>query len=811
MENIIENVLQENSYYTKAFIDDCIKLIKSLTILSHIEANFYNEYIQMNYPDYIIDLYDKTKWRYYKHIVGEYHELDKPIVIKSIDNGQDIILNKTNMTLHKKTRLELLKFEKFYDEIVSIYPEQELLIKAIITDSIYTDIKEIIDLPNYTIIGYNSFLVENRENDIIYKLQIRLDNYKDLWLIPYYSNIDTLFIASQYTVLSHFLLKSLIAIRLENAKTVRAHSYHIKSYLSSHHRLDVYYDYLSEKQKLWLYRNLLYLDNHSGFEYIFHDLIENLLTERNISLVNYRIRQQIAFRKDDYSEYNFYQKLLNSIPLIYEKHGFTLDDIEEKEKFVALGNIKEYTYNKYMIDYRIKNMLYKNLLTKDLESSIIDNTDNVKKKLIPLIIDYWSYLLKYDKIDYLIELYVPIDDTILYLNTKDLYKLYLILLHRYYGIRLNTFPTYFIDMVFKPTLPTKEELLNYCYKVKWYYRDYLDDIFSSIPSISYIPTSTFFYNQLFTIYKLEIGLWFFLSNLDEKENNSQFELMIDKLRVKEEYIITDETVDEFLTRINLKDIVEHLDRDTIDKLLFNILDSLFDNQLSFLNMYKYIQEAMIEIFKKFKSYTLQFINYYYRNDAILSGLKDIRYDIRENIDNFLFIYNKYRLNIDTFKVVKTNEDLDVALSYDSHYRYKENRLIDLIPEIYIDNKILNYCNIDPYYRTVLDVNGYQEQEFTELYRFHFYFKSHYYYKDYIRVYFKTRIGWLNDRIYLNAPLNIQHRLLLDANSYNDQNSGKYYYNNRVNILSNVILTNQTQYVLTPNTQENLEFLLNNPI
>ena len=752
MENIIEEVLQENSYHTNAFIDDCINLIKSLAILNHIEANLYNENIQMNYPDYKIDLYDKTTWRYYKHIVGQYHELDKPIMIKSVDNGQDIVLNKTNMAIHKKTRLELLKFAKFYDEVVSAYPEQELLIKTIITDNIYNDIKEVIDLPNYTIIGYNNFLVESRENDIIYKLQLRLDNYKDLWLIPYYANIDTLFIASQYTVLSHFLLKSLIAIRLENAKTVRAHSYHIKSYLSSHHRLDAYYDYLSEKQRLWLYRNLLYLDNHSGFEYIFHDLIEHLLTERNISLVNYRIRQQLTFRKDDYSAYNFYQKLLNSKPLTYEKHGFMLDDIEEKEKFVALGNAKEYQYNKYMIDYRIKNMLYKNLLTKDLESSIIDNTNNVKKKLIPLILDYWSYLLKYDKINYIVEVNIPINDSIVYMNTKDLYKLYIILLHRFYGINLKSFPPYYIDSVFRPQLPTKEELLRYCYKVKWYYNNYLDEILFSIPKIDTAQTSASFYDYVFDVYKLEIGLWFFLSNLDEKENNGQFELMIEKLRVKEDFIIEDETVDEFLTRVNLKDIIDYLDNETINKLLFNILDGLFDNQLSFLNVYKYVQEAMIEIFKKFKSYSLQFINYYYRNDTILTNLKEIRYNEEQILDSFLYVYNKYRLNVDLYEKVKISKRLKLLIDYITHYRYKEYRLIDIIPDITMDNKINTYC-------------------------------------------------------YLNTG----NRILLEVSNYQDQEDKKLYYTTRVNILSNSISLEQQPYVLTPNTQENLEFLLNNPI
>lgn len=70
--------------------------------------------------------------------------------------------------------------------------------------------------------------------------------------------------------------------------------------------------------------------------------------------------------------------------------------------------------------------MFSSLLTKDLETIIVDNTDTVRHKLIPTIIDYWAYLLKTNKINYLVTVVDPITNTELKLTTKDLFKLFVI-------------------------------------------------------------------------------------------------------------------------------------------------------------------------------------------------------------------------------------------------------------------------------------------------------------------------------------------------------------------------------------------------
>lgn len=422
---LIDKTLSFTDIYTNNYILDNINLVKSIVIKNDNEAKLYNDYINYKHPNYSIDTTNKSTWRYYKHLNSEYHELDTPIIINSIDNNTTILLNKENIKIHSKTHKELLKFNSFYYSLVSKYPEQELFIRSVISDTKFINIQDIINAKDFTIISYNSNLIEEYEEDIIYELQQYIDNYKVSKLIPYYQLADDLFLVTQYTIFYQYLLTKLLAIRLKNAKTLKAHSYHIRNYLASHYRLDKYINYLTKPQLYFLYRNLPYINNHVGRNNIFRILIDKLFTERNISIVNYRYSSLTTLDNNYLPNYNFNQYLLNNKNLPYSVNTFTLEDIKDKEYKLVPGNQKEYDYNIDKIDFKFKNTIYNNLLTKDLETSIIDNTDTVRYKLIPTLIDYWAYLIKNNSIDFIVTINNPVVNTNIVLNTRDLFKLFI--------------------------------------------------------------------------------------------------------------------------------------------------------------------------------------------------------------------------------------------------------------------------------------------------------------------------------------------------------------------------------------------------
>lgn len=645
--SITEKVLLNNTLYTDAYFKNTINLTKSISIVNSKEAQLYNQWVQDNYPSHVINKADKTTWRYYRHLAGLTHPVDQFITLTSMDNGETITLDRNTIRLHRITRNELLKFDLYYKELIDRFPEQELYIKAIIATSESIAMTDIIAMDDYTIVSYDATLVEENEDDLFQELQQRINNYKVMSLIPYYAMSDNLFITSQYHILATFIFKTILALRLKNAKTLRAHSYHILNYLSSHHYLDKHYHYLTKKQALFLYRNLLYLNNHSGRNDTFKLLIDRLFTDRNISVVNYVHSQSNRLDENHYVDYKFKQRLLNDANLVYAYNDFTLADLQEKEVGLVPGNEDELKYNASKMDFRFKNALFNTLLTKDLETVIVDNTDTVRYKLVPTLIDYWAYLLKHKKMSYLVTVVDPVANQELKLSTKDLFKLFTLTLYKLNGHTLTEFPPYTITRVFKPEVPSTDELLKPFYRKHYWFKDTVDEIRHHIPAYTNTITSFQFQQFVSSVYQYNIALWTFLTNLDDQHTNGQFELLIDRLHTSEVYSFNDETPEFFLKRIGLENLFSY-DDGALETLSGAILDNVYDNRLAFLNRYKYIQKALIDVFKKFNSYTVQIIDTYKSTTPILAGPKDMRVSISEDKHSKRFTYNAVNLRVVPF-------------------------------------------------------------------------------------------------------------------------------------------------------------------
>lgn len=687
LEKILGNNISANNY-----IKDTINLTKSINVKNDNEAQSYNDYIKLVYTTHSIDLADKTTWRYYKHLAGEYHVLDTPINIISLDNGMQIPLNREILDLHRKTKKEILKYGLLYKQIVDDYPEQELYVKAVVCDKQYTSIQEIVALENFSIVSYSTPLVEDNEKDLIFELQDAINNYKQIRMIPYYAMSDNLFLASQYHVFYNFIVTKILAIRLKNAKTLKAHTFHIKNYLASHHYLDESYIHLTKKQSLFLYRNLLYLDNHAGCNETFNILIEKIFTDRHISLVNYVYKQENDTDDKDYIKYRTNQRLLNNADLVYSPNDFSLSQIKDKEFNLTHGNGKELTYNIKKIDGCFKNSLFNTLLTKDLETIIVDNTDTVKYKLIPTIIDYWAYLLKSNKINFLVTLVDPVTNTELKLNTKDLFKLFVVVLYKLNKATLTEFPSFFIERVFKDTIPTNEQLLATCYRKQYWFHDKLDEIRTAIPPYGWLTTSSQCQDYISSIYKLNIGLWSLLTNYDDKDINGQFEYMIEKMHKQDTYVFDNEPVDVFLIRIGISDLTEY-DDSALETLQFSILNNIYDNKLDFIDSYQAIQKALVEVFKKFNSYTVQVINDYYSSSPILAGPKDVRVSINEDINSRLYYYDFFKMNVDMAYKTKNKESVTFTETMEHKYNYRQSFEVDMIPDLEFNMKFVEKVSV----------------------------------------------------------------------------------------------------------------------
>lgn len=627
--SILSKVLGNNAFYTDMYIRDTVTFIKSIIVKNHEEAKLFNTLLTLTYPTHTPST-NPTEWRYYKHLQGLTYALDTPITLTSIDSGETITLSRQTLLVHRKTRKELLKFGLLYDTLVRQYPQQQLFIKAVTLFPIYTDENEIVSLTDYTIIAYDKSFIEDNEHDIIPELQQRVINYKPIWLIPYYANLDNLFLASQYTIFYQFLFTSMLAIRLANAKTIKAHSFHIRLYLASHYRLDEQMLFLSRRQQLYLYRNLRYLSNHAGKNHVFRTLINELFNEHNISVINYVQNQNNTLDTENYVDYTYKQKLLNSKELIYTGIDYGLDHLSAKEKPLAPGNGQEYIYNYKAIDRKNKRSLVSTLLTKDLETILIDETDSVKYKLLETVVDYWAYLIKNNLISFLTDVVDPVTNISNRLNPRDLFKLYVVVLFASQGIKIDSFPIYRIKRVFKTNLPTATQLLKLFYLKRPEYTNYLEGVIQAVPPYGALRTNFEFGEFVETIYKLNVGVWHLLSNYSDKDTEGQMSRAMDALTVTEDFNYGDESVIDFLNRVGVKD-PRNYELKMLKEHAFSIVDEIFDKKLSYIRRLKKLQEALGQVFFNFNSYTVQLINNYYNDSPILAGIKDRRYSVKYNV------------------------------------------------------------------------------------------------------------------------------------------------------------------------------------
>jgi hypothetical protein len=622
--SIIERVLGNNKFYTDVYIKDTITLVKSITVKNDKEAALYNDYLSQTVSGFTPEE-NQAQWQYYRHLMGERYRLDQDIIAVSVDNGESFVFDKASLLIHRRTKEELLKFGLYYEELVKRYPHLELYIKGVITTPQFTSVQALVDAENFTIVSYADYLLEENENDVMTQLQLRINNYKNIWLIGYYAMADNLFLASQYHIFYNFLVTSILAIRLGHAKTMAAHSFHIRLYLASHHALDDVLLFLTKKQQLFLYRNMLYLDNHSGSNFTFQTLIDLLFSERNISVVNYVYQQRNSADTRGLMQYRYKQKLLNTKRLVYNTSDMSLDYVAGKERPLAPGNNAVYDYGREGIDFAHRNALFSEVLSKDLETILLDETDSVKYKLLQILVDNWAYLMMKGRVSFLVEVTDPATSITSRLSTRDLFKLYLIVLYASQGVALQQFPAYRVQRVFKSELPSKEQLLSGWYTMDPKQRQYVQDVLNAIPTYQYYLTSYQFEQYVTQMYKLNIGLWNLLSGYSDMDTEGQMSWVVDQLHESVDFEVdTEETVDAFLDRMGMEDPRSY-NIPQLQIYLYNILDNAYDKKLSFLSRFQKLQDALTKVFFKFNSYTVQLINNYYGDAPLLVGPKDTRF------------------------------------------------------------------------------------------------------------------------------------------------------------------------------------------
>ena len=410
-------------YQSKAIV-----VTRTMVIKFHKIAEAINESVIAD--GYSVDPLNPASWKYYMNMFGEYHESDRARLLE-LSNGEhdsirikvagetqpiEVDFNKYNISGANGdvAIANEYRFNTFYfNELVNLYPEFEELILGIlnpIPTSLSTTanegeilycggyVKTILSngQPHYVRQDYGiineNYLIEPNEENLIHHLQTYIYNYLERWWNAGYAVTSNLFLTTFITALYLSIPQMLGNIRLMNAKTPQAHSFHIREHLDSWGGLGWVTEYLSKGVLLWLYRNMVWLNANRGKTKVFEDLISNVLTPSNIPITGFRIRHDVedlsedVLTSDPFMEQYKLNFARNSAPTRNE-----IIDIIEAEVSLASENYYDQAGQVETTANRSKFSMFDNLNSKVLESTVVDDSNKVPVTLEDIALNLWCF------------------------------------------------------------------------------------------------------------------------------------------------------------------------------------------------------------------------------------------------------------------------------------------------------------------------------------------------------------------------------------------------------------------------------------
>jgi len=295
------------------YIQETYKLAKSFVIKLHITAVMMNLRLrETGLPiDNVIGVDDIRGWRYYRHLTGEYHRSDSVllsvlglpdlngvygIIIKSLDDENYHILTKEFLVSHTTTKTELLKMEKYYNDLVTTYPMCESLIRGILNP---IDIRTAIKAKDGVILSYNKNLIQHNEVSLINDISKAIINYVDRWVINEYVLTDELYIHKIYELVTVFSIFKIINHRLSRVGTTEASEFHIDEFFKSNLNIASLTKNLTHESRIWLYKNLKKIIKHTGKNEILRNIIDKILIPNGLGVYDIELSSILPTVKND--------------------------------------------------------------------------------------------------------------------------------------------------------------------------------------------------------------------------------------------------------------------------------------------------------------------------------------------------------------------------------------------------------------------------------------------------------------------------------------------------------------------------------
>lgn len=482
--------MSTNNYYS-LYLDAVIQLAQTIVIKSTDSVEGLNRYVNDYYPETGVDATDPTSWKYYLNVAGEYHPTDTVMTVVSMDTLETIEFTKANLLVHRATARGYAFGTRQYLELVSRYPQQEMLILGILYP---VDQTTAIAAQDGQILGYPPELVEVNEYSLIERLQNWIYTFKSRWVNPAYGLVDSYYSAAHHALMYMHLVPAILNLRLEVCKTNEAHSFHVRSYLASNSRLDAYWDQMTTNQSLFFYRNIKYIQRNAGKRETLSWLTDHIMTERALPLAEYTMRHDISKQPGDTDPtITFRRTPLNTKTNVDSSDVVDLTTLLNKEADAAPANVSVQVDQEPAITNQMVNSRSNVLSTKALESAMVDYTDSTPYTLSDILLNHWLWLSTTGHYTAFVGTTNPQTGERIPLSVKDAFCLMWYCWMASVGIQLDEVPSILANRVMKIPTPTKAQLMGIV-DTSLVDDSIADQIRNLMPTVGPILSTEAFYN-----------------------------------------------------------------------------------------------------------------------------------------------------------------------------------------------------------------------------------------------------------------------------------------------------------------------------
>jgi hypothetical protein len=602
-----------NNNYYQLYIESVFSLAHTLSVKFDQAALAINDKVMIDYGMDTVDTDNPLSWKYYQNISGAYHFSNPDILITSLDTLEEIPFNKVSLEYHPATKKAYAYGGRYYKDLVSKYPDDELLIKGILYPC---DIQTAVSARDGTILSYPAELVDSNELCFMCDLQDWIFDYLDRWVNKQYAVSHDLYVPMYMAQFYMHLVPAIINIRLKSCKTPMAHSFHIRQYLASNGMLDVYLNSLTKEQALFLYRNINYIEANSGKQEIFDWLVENIMTKRGLPFYEYSVKHDVSkmipTEDNGYSQTDRPSVIFRRLPINYptvdpKRNIYSTPEMLLRINDQAPGNKQYHLDEVKNIENALVDSKYNEITTKLLESAITDYSEAVPYPLADTLLNEWLSMSTSNRYNAFVTIEFPITKESTTLPAKEAFILFVYCFMKAQGVTLEDLPKVIASRVYKATLPTLSWMEDY-FAYSLLTDAQIQNVYLAAPPTTAVSSIAAFYDRCRGVYDMNMQHYYAEANMghalttgDLKVANSQ--LFEDKL------IQLTSTQSSYVQWLNSYSYdFDNYDRQDYLDLSVIIFDQATGAAANKSLSIKEIQAAMVSLFTRLSSYSIQVIS-----------------------------------------------------------------------------------------------------------------------------------------------------------------------------------------------------------